>query len=54
MVDALPSRAEEGRRQAALSYDQALAAVVVDFPMGQPTPGYAGVPSCESEREASG
>ena len=50
MVDALPSRAEEGRSQAAISYDEALAAVVVDFRMGQPTLGNTRVPA----RGASG
>ena len=40
MVDALASRAEEGRDLAAKSYDQALVAVVVDVRMGQPLSRY--------------
>lgn len=36
MVDALASRAEEGRNQVAISYDQLLVNVIVDFRMGQP------------------
>ena len=37
MVDALASRAEEGRSQAAISYGKPLAGVTVDLPMGQPS-----------------
>ena len=37
MVDALASRAEEGRSQAAISYGKPLAGVTVDLRMGQPT-----------------
>ena len=40
MVDALASRAEEGRSLAAISYGQPLAGVTVDLPMGQPTQAY--------------
>jgi len=36
MVDALASRAEEGRSQAAISYGKPLAGVSVDLRMGQP------------------
>jgi hypothetical protein len=37
MVDALASRAEEGRSQAAISYGKPLAGVTVDLRMGQPS-----------------